>query len=309
MPGYHLCPAADHHLAHIAAHHHLPVTVGHGHRVVVGPVPHQGQGADTAHVLVAGIVWHGGERQQGLQVTLHPLAYRLLVPTQLSPQPLQAPLLQVDVERIEARERGHWHQEVPASISHQPLHLALVVALAWTAEPVLEQVVGLEFREHTSTLAPAVSQDPGHRQPRVVVDDAPGHPAQERERRDVTVAERLGRLRGVRLDEACVAVGKVQHEVVDGLLHSADDRLGLAEVALGITRRMGERNVHLACPETPLPHVVLDYRVLATEPVLRSQTVIDPLRRVALLPRKTPVLFQYPVDHPVVRVQLRATRR
>ncbi len=93
------------------------------------------------------------------------------------------------------------------------------------------------------------------------------------------------------------------------LLHSSDRRLGLAEVALGITRRMGERNVHLACPETPLSHVVLDYRVLATEPVLRFQTLVDPLRRVTLLPRKTPVLFQYPVDHPVVRVQLRATWR
>ena len=138
MPGYHLRPAADHHLAHIAPHQHLHVTVGHGHRVVVGPVPHQGQGADTAHVLVAGIVGHGGEWQQGLQVTLHPLAYSLLVTTQLSPQPLQAPLLQVGVEGIEARKRRYRHQEVPTSISHQPFHLALVVTLAWTAEPVLE---------------------------------------------------------------------------------------------------------------------------------------------------------------------------
>ena len=89
----------------------------------------------------------------------------------------------------------------------------------------------------------------------------------------MTIAERLGGLRGVRFDEACVAVGKVQHEVVDGLLHSSDDRLGLAEVALGITRGMGERNVHLACPETPLAHVALDYRVLAGEAVLRSQAV------------------------------------
>ena len=48
MPGYHLRSVADHDLAHIAPHHHHPVTVGHWHRVVVGPVPHQGQGADAA---------------------------------------------------------------------------------------------------------------------------------------------------------------------------------------------------------------------------------------------------------------------
>ena len=90
MPGYHLCPAADDNLAHIAPHHHLHVTVGHGHRVVVGPVPYQRQGSDAAHVLVAGVVGCGRERQQRLQITLQPLTYRLLVPSQPSPQPLQA---------------------------------------------------------------------------------------------------------------------------------------------------------------------------------------------------------------------------
>ena len=51
---------------------------------------------------------------------------------------------------------------------------------------------------------------------------------------------------GLRVDEACVAcVAFFQHcsQYVDGLLHSDNDNLGLAEVALGITRRMGERNV------------------------------------------------------------------
>ena len=217
MPCYHLCPAADHHLSHIASHHNLHVTVGHGRRVVVGPVSHQGQGADTAHVLVAGVVWHGGKRQQGLQVTLHPLAYRLLVSTQLSPHPFQTPLLEVGVERIEARKRRHRHQEVPPRISNQPLHLALVVTLPWTAKPVLEQVVGHKLREDAGTLPSTVSKDPGNGQPRVVVQDAKRHAAQERKRRHVTVAERLGGLCGVGLDEARVAVGKVQHEVVYGL--------------------------------------------------------------------------------------------
>ena len=58
------------------------------------------------------------------------------------------------------------------------------------AEPLLEQVVGYELREDAGTLPPVVSQDPGHGQSRVVVDDAPGHATQEREGRDVTVAER-----------------------------------------------------------------------------------------------------------------------
>ena len=125
----------------------------------------------------------------------------------------------------------------------------------------------------------------------------------------MAVAERLRRLRGIGLDEARVAVGEVHDEVVDGLLHSADHRLRLPEVALGISRRMGERDVHLPRPAATLAHVVLDYRVPAVEPVLGSQPVVDTLRRVTLLLRKTAVLIQDPVDHPAVRVQLRAARR
>ena len=137
----------------------------------------------------------------------------------------------------------------------------------------------------------SVSHDPGHGKLRVVVHDAHRHTAKERERRDVTVAERLRRLRGVGLDEARVAVGKVEHEVVDGPLHSSDHGLRRAEVALSMTGSMGQWHVHLTCPETPLSHVVLDYRVPAGEPMLIPQTLVDALGGVSLLPRKTAVLF------------------
>ena len=50
-------------------------------------------------------------------------------------------------------------------------------------------------------------------------------------------------------------------------------------------------DVHLPRPATTLPHVVLDYRVPAVEPVLGSQPVVDPLRRVTLLLRETAVLI------------------
>ena len=40
-------------------------------------------------------------------------------------------------------------------------------------------------------------------------------------------------------DEAAVAVGQVDDETVGLLLHAADDHQGLAEVALGVARRMG----------------------------------------------------------------------
>ena len=85
---------------------------------------------------------------------------------------------QVGIECIEAFERRHRHQEVAARVPHQALHLAFVIALAGTAEPVLEQVVRLQLGEGAGALTPAVARDLRHRQPGVVVEDALGHSAQ-----------------------------------------------------------------------------------------------------------------------------------
>ena len=170
------------------------------------------------------------------------------------------------------------------------------IGIAGTAEPVLEGVVGLEFSEGPGALPPAVSQYPGHRQLGVVVEDALGHSAEEGEGRDVPIAEGLGGLRRIGLHEAPVAVGQVQDEAVGLLLHSADDHLRLPEVALGVARRMGQRDEHLLRPAAMLPHVVLDHGVLAVKPVLGPEPLEDPLGCVALLPGTPEVVCQDLVD-------------
>ena len=98
------------------------------------------------------------------------------------------------------------------------------------------------------------------------------------------VQEGLGGLRRVGLHEAAVAVGQVQDEAVGFLFNSADDHQGLAEVTLGMARGVGQGNEHLLGLTAVLPYVVLDYGVLAAEPVLVPEPLEDPLGRVALLP-------------------------
>ena len=61
----------------------------------------------------------------------------------------------------------------------------------------------------------------------------------------MAIQEGLGALRRVGLHEAAVAVGQVQYEAVGLSLHAADDHQGLAEVAMGVARRMGQRHEHL----------------------------------------------------------------
>ena len=187
----------------------------------------------------------------------------------------QATPLQVGIERSEALEGRHRNQEVAAHVPHQSLHFAFVVALAGTPEPVLEQVVGLQLGEGAGALATAVPQDPRHGQPGIVVEDALGRSAQEGERRDVPVQEGLGGLRRVGLDEAAVAVGQVDDEAVGLALHAADDHQGLAEVALGVARRMGQRDEHLLGLTAILSYIVLDCGVSTVEPVLVPQLIND----------------------------------
>ena len=116
------------------------MTVGHRHRVVVGAVPHQGQGTDPARPLLAGVVGYWRQGQQGLQVPLHPMADALRVAPKPSVHPLQAPALQVGIQRLEALEGRRRRQEVAPHVADHPLDLPLVVALAGTAEPVVEEV-------------------------------------------------------------------------------------------------------------------------------------------------------------------------
>ena len=133
-------------------------------------------------------------------------------------------------------------------------------------------------------MTPAVAQYLRHGQPGIVVEDAPGHSAQKGERCYVPVQEGLGSLRRIGLHEAAVAVGQVDDEAVGLAFHAADDHQGLAEVALGVSRRMGQRHEHLPGLTAMLSYVVLDCGVSAVEPVLIPQPLEDALGGVALLP-------------------------
>ena len=120
----------------------------------------------------------------------------------------------------------------------------------------------------------------------------------------MAVQKRLGSLRRIRLHEAAIAVGQVQHEVVHLALHSGDDRHRLPEIALRVAGRMGQRHEHLLRPPPTLPDVILDYGVLTVEPVLVLEALKDSLGRVALLPGNSAIAFQDRVNHAGEGLQL-----
>ena len=112
----------------------------------------------------------------------------------------------------------------------------------------------------------------------------------------MAVQEGLGGLGRIGLDEAPVAVGQVQDEAVSLLLHSPDDHQGLAEVALGMTRRLGQRHEHLPGPAAVFTDVVLDDGVSTVEPVLVPEPLEDALGGVALFPSNPLVVIEDAVD-------------
>jgi len=78
---------------------------------------------------------------------------------------MQEPGIQ-GVKAVGDRQRRH---EVAPDVSDQSLHLAFVVALARPAEPVVEQIMALQFREHVGAQPLATFHDPGHRETGVVI--------------------------------------------------------------------------------------------------------------------------------------------
>ena len=102
-----------------------------------------------------------------------------------------------------------------------------------------------------------------------------------------------------------------QAEEGDLLAPSPDLDRRLAEVHLGMARRVVQRNEGLPRRLPAAPDIILHDRVAAAEPVLVAQTLEDPMRRVPLLARhvRIRVRLQDRVDDVGEPVQLRPPHR
>src|ERR1700682_615489 len=285
------------------------MAVGGRDRVVIAPIAHQGQRADSGSLLLAGFIGSRRQRQQGGLVSHQPFADGLIMTTQPVAQPAPAVLQQLGVEFREAGCPWDRHHEVAPRVADQPFNLALVVALARTPEAVGEQVVGLQLAEDFSPQPPAVAQDARHRQLGVVVQDRARHPAEELEADVVPFAEGFATLRRIGLHQTAVAVRQVHRKKMDLLLNSADYSQRFAEVGLRMPRIVAQRHEHLAQPQPPLVHVVPDDRDPAAIAVLVPQPLEDPLRSMLLFRRLSLIFFQDPLNDPDERVQFWSCRR
>ncbi|KEO52385.1 hypothetical protein DT23_18705 [Thioclava indica] len=93
------------------------------------------------------------------------------------------------------------------------------------------------------------------------------------------------------------------------LLDAINDDHRLAEVGLGMPRRMGQRHEHLATTPVMLANVILHDRVAAGEAVFLPQPFEHTLGGVPLLARDTAILFEPGVDDLGKTIQLRALDR
>jgi len=113
------------------------------------------------------------------------------------------------------------------------------------------------LRERPRALTGAVAQDPRHCRGRVVVKHRKRNPAEEGKGADMAVQERLRRLPRIGLHEPQVAMRQDQAEEGDLLAPAPDLDDRLAEVDLGMARRMMKRNEGLARRLPLRPNVVL----------------------------------------------------
>src|SRR5665647_1676704 len=129
----------------VTAHKYIAMAVDCRHRVVVESIAYQRQRGDSRGYLLAGVVRRRQRRLEGGKVTLQPLADRPVTAAQTVSPSTAAAFQQIGVQRFEALEHRDWYEEVPSRIADQSFDFALVVAFARSAEPVLEQVVRLQF--------------------------------------------------------------------------------------------------------------------------------------------------------------------
>ena len=197
------------------------------HRVIVGAVANQRDGADARGGLIAGLEASRRQRQQRGAVALEAFADGLLV----AAQPLRAARHGVAnellVERLPACRTRNRHHEVAPRVADQVLHLPLVVALGRSAELLGEQVVALQLGEGPRLLPLPIAKDPGHGQRGVVVENPRRHAAEVLEGADMSFEKGLRRLGRKGLHKAVVRVRQVEGHEVRLLLHAGDHHHGL----------------------------------------------------------------------------------
>ena len=101
----------------------------------------------------------------------------------------------------------------------------------------------------------------------------------------MAVQKGLGCLPAIGLDEPDIGMGQDQAEEGNLLPSAPDLDRSLAEVDLGMARRMMKGNEGLARRLPPGPDIVLHDGIAAGEPVLVAKALEDPVRRVTLLAR------------------------
>ena len=256
------------------------MAVGDGHRVVVALVAHQGQRVDPRAQLVAGIERRRRQRHQRRVVTDKPLADALAVAAQDIALPVAALFLQVAIEGVPAREPGTRRHEVPPGKANHPLHITLVVALAGTPISVFEQVMRLQTAEGPRSLPRAIRQNARYQTLVIVVENRLGNAAKQGEASVVPVQPRFRRCRRVGRSKAGIAVGKGHNEKMRPMFDPGDDRIRLAKVCLGMTRRVCQRHEHLPQTTAPFTNIILHDGLLTRKTMLVAKTLEDPLRRV-----------------------------
>src|ERR1019366_2302100 len=260
----------------VTAHKNIAVTVGRRHRVVVEPIAHQRQRGDARAHLLTSIVRRRQRRLEGGKVALQPLADCPITTTQTVSVSTAAAFQQIGVQRLEALEHRDWYEEVTSRIANQSFDFTLVVAFARPTEPVLEKIVRLQLGEHARALPLAITEDTGHRDLGVVIQDRLRDAAEECERPNVAIAEGFRRLCRIADYEAGVRVRQVKSEEVDLALYAPDDADGLTKVGLSMPRRMHQRHEHLLRLLTPAGHIILHNRDATREPILTAEPLKDP---------------------------------
>ena len=203
------------------------------------------------------------------------------------------------VEGREALGTRDGDQEVPPDEADQSLDLALVVALARPAEPVLEQIVGLKLREDARSLPLPIAQDAGNRQAWCC---RTGWSGGRRRRRQTPRCGHRRMLRSSPPDRP----QQSNHQCGEGRRQGSGSSVTrrrsrrLRRSPPGRDRGNGEWHEHLTRPKPLLTDIVL-HDGAAGEP---GEAVGDPLRRDRLVVAG-PIVFQNPIDDPRERTQLR----
>ena len=205
---------------------------------------------------------------------------------------LAALRFKMTVETFKIFELRHRHKMIPTGITDRVFNVTFLLRLTHAAEMVTKKKMRLNAQKLARRFRTATAHDLANRNFRIIELDQCRNATEKMKGPFQALLKTLRAFDGKNLKITNVAVRQGQLRISELRHHASDLCACKAEIELGFTRRMLQRNIKRSMRSLQITQRFVKNRLTTDITVFLAKTRENPLTRVTLLDRNLPVILK-----------------